>query len=248
MAIAAGGRPLPWSPCATAWHRRPMPTGRPRRPRRRPWRSSNRVLHAPQWPTREHRTASRARPSRRRNARCARSRDGRARRRRPVALDDHGRRPWPRPVGHRRQRRRQPGLLAEPSGDGGRLLTVDDSWAQERSPKGCPPRWPAHPEAHTITRWIGADADSVDPDRDDLRGRRAGLLVALHATGCGTTSRTPSGSRSWSPPRVDRSPSGWPGSLTDAALDAGGQDNITVAVRPVGPAHARSRSRNDQEE
>ena len=34
----------------------------------------------------------------------------------------------------------------------------------------------------------------------------------------------------------DPSPAGIARWLTDAALDAGGQDNITVAVVPVGPA------------
>ena len=41
-----------------------------------------------------------------------------------------------------------------------RLLTVDDSWAQDQIAAGADPQVAfGHPEAHTITRWIGAGAD-----------------------------------------------------------------------------------------
>ena len=45
-------------------------------------------------------------------------------------------------------------LSANP--DQARLLTVDDSWAQERIAEGIAPEVAyADPEAHVITRWIG---------------------------------------------------------------------------------------------
>ena len=47
---------------------------------------------------------------------------------------------------------------------GGRVLTVDDSWAEERIAEGIDAELAyADPGAHTITRWLGADAESFDP-------------------------------------------------------------------------------------
>ena len=62
--------------------------------------------------------------------------------------------------------------------DRSRLLTVDDSWAEEQIAAGTDPeRAYADPEAHTITRWIGAGADRVDVEITVLDVSEPGLLV-----------------------------------------------------------------------
>lgn len=114
-----------------------------------------------------------------------------------------------------------------------RLLTVDDSWAQEQIAEGVPPEVAyADSEAHTITRWIGGDAESVAPEFSELSVSEPGVLV-LCTDGL------------WNYfedverlgdliPRGPSPPLDVACQLTDAALDAGGRDNISVVVLPLG--------------
>lgn len=114
-----------------------------------------------------------------------------------------------------------------------RLLTVDDSWAQERIAEGVAADIAyADPDAHTITRWIGGDAESVVPTLTFMEVEEPGLLV-LCTDGL------------WNyfedvdrlgdlVPRSPTTPMQIARELTDAALEAGGQDNITVVVLPLG--------------
>jgi serine/threonine protein phosphatase PrpC len=111
--------------------------------------------------------------------------------------------------------------------------TVDDSWAQEQIAEGVVPGIAyANPQAHTITRWIGGDAESVAPGFSELEGTDPGLLV-LCTDGL------------WNYfedverlgdliPRAAASPLEIARQFTEAALDAGGRDNITVVVLPLG--------------
>lgn len=113
------------------------------------------------------------------------------------------------------------------------VLTVDDSWAQEQIAEGVVPGIAyADPEAHTITRWIGGDAESVAPGFSEFQVTDPGLLV-LCTDGL------------WNyfedverlgdlVPRSGASPLEIARQFTDAALDAGGRDNITVVVLPLG--------------
>jgi PPM family protein phosphatase len=124
-------------------------------------------------------------------------------------------------------------LSSRPSNS--RLLTADDSWAQDSIADGVAPDLAyAHPDAHTITRWIGGDADSVVPTLTLMEVTEPGLLV-LCSDGL------------WNyfedverlgdlVPRTVSSPIAIARQFTDAALDAGGNDNITVAVAPLGVA------------
>jgi serine/threonine protein phosphatase PrpC len=130
--------------------------------------------------------------------------------------------------------------LGESDGDR-RLLTVDDTVAQERIAEGASPDEAfALREAHSITRWIGADAESTQPRITDLEVTEPGLLIVCTdglwnyfedpeslslVVSAGDASRASSSSE------VART-------LTSAALNAGGQDNITVAVIPVGPGRS----------
>ncbi len=117
-----------------------------------------------------------------------------------------------------------------------RLLTVDDSWAQDRMAEGVEPEEALeHPEAHAITRWIGADAESSEPRITEFEVTGAGLLVVC-TDGLWNYFEEPATLAELVAAAGDPSPSGIARWLADAALDAGGQDNITVAVVPVGPA------------
>ena len=65
-----------------------------------------------------------------------------------------------------------------------RVLTADDSWAQDSIADGVAPDLAyAHPDAHTITRWIGGDADSVVPTMTflEVHGARAARPVHRRA-------------------------------------------------------------------
>jgi serine/threonine protein phosphatase PrpC len=116
---------------------------------------------------------------------------------------------------------------------GGKALSVDDSLAQENIAQGVAPEVAfADPDAHTITRWIGGDTDSVSPRPVTFDVTEPGVLVLctdglwnyfeepdrLHRLldGCGHSA-------------VDMARR-----LVDAALAAGGLDNVTVVVVPIG--------------
>jgi PPM family protein phosphatase len=117
-----------------------------------------------------------------------------------------------------------------------RLLTVDDTVAQERMAEGVSPDEAfSLREAHSITRWIGADAESTEPRITDLEVTEAGLLVVC-TDGLWNYFEDAESLAQLASTAQASSASGIARRLTDAALDAGGQDNITVAVVPVGPA------------
>jgi PPM family protein phosphatase len=119
-----------------------------------------------------------------------------------------------------------------------RLLTVDDSWAQESIAEGTAPSVAyAHPEAHTITRWVGADADSVIPTVVTFEATEPGLLV-LCTDGLWNYFEEPTALAALVPDWATSSPVSIARHLTDAALAAGGHDNVTVVVMPVGHAVA----------
>ena len=72
---------------------------------------------------------------------------------------------------------------AGPTGSGstprqGLVLTVDDSGRRSEIAEGVAPGVAyAHPEAHTITRWVGDYADSVVPGCSTFEAREPGLLM-----------------------------------------------------------------------
>ena len=120
-----------------------------------------------------------------------------------------------------------------------RLLTVDDSWAQERIAEGIAPEVAyADPDAHVITRWIGGEADSVTPDRGHARRDGAGAAARLQRRPLELLRGSRSASLELVPDWAVSAPIEIARHLTDAALDAGGQDNITVVVAPIDPAAA----------
>ena len=121
-----------------------------------------------------------------------------------------------------------------------RLLTVDDSWAEEQISGGIDPeRAYADPEAHTITRWIGAGAGRVDVEITSLDVSEPGLLV-LCSDGLWNYFEAPERLARHAFGAADRTPIGIARHLVRTALRAGGNDNVTVAVLPVAPPGAVS--------
>ena len=118
------------------------------------------------------------------------------------------------------------------AGPSSRQLTVDHSWAQEQVGAGLLSAREAGADrrAHAITRWLGRDAPEQDPQLVTVRPPHSGRLVlctdgfwnyASDVAHIGALlDRLPARSTPIVAARA----------LTDVALDAGGQDNITVAV------------------
>lgn len=115
-----------------------------------------------------------------------------------------------------------------------RQLTVDDSLAQELITAGLA----ADSDmvlrgAHTLTRWLGADGESAPwPDSS---------VTELRVTGPGSVLMCSDGLWNYLPDGADlaqfctgSTPADAARALAEHALQAGGEDNITVAVIPIG--------------
>ncbi|MEU5878256.1 protein phosphatase 2C domain-containing protein [Spirillospora sp. NPDC047279] len=124
-------------------------------------------------------------------------------------------------------------------GTASRQLTEDDSWAAFMVAEGAltEAEAEAHPNAHVITAWLGADADEVRP-----------RVRTFSPGGAGTVLVCSDGLWNYAPRPEDlvavlagagcdpvRDPLGAARALVRFALEAGGRDNITVAVIPVAP-------------
>lgn len=114
------------------------------------------------------------------------------------------------------------------------LLTVDDTVAQQLISAGIPPDSPAVLRGeHTLTRWFGRDADRESWDESKVSAMttaEAGVLVLCS-----------DGLHNYLPEAVDiaefcrgTTPHEAALSLVDHALRAGGHDNITVVIIPIG--------------
>ena len=114
------------------------------------------------------------------------------------------------------------------------LLTVDDSLAQELITAGVPAGSEAVlSSAHTLTRWLGADAEPTpwsESSVTTVTTADRGVLVMCtdglwnYLSEPDDIARVCAGSDASAAARA----------LVDYALSAGGQDNITVAVIPIG--------------
>jgi len=113
-------------------------------------------------------------------------------------------------------------------------LTVDDSLSQELMATGLAADSPAVLRgAHTITRWLGADSEP-QPWADSS-------VQVVTVTGPGVVLLCSDGLWNYLPGADDlarfcagKQPAAAAHELVEFALGAGGQDNITVVVLPVG--------------
>ena len=113
-------------------------------------------------------------------------------------------------------------------------LTVDDSLAQELIAAGAAADSEAVQRgAHTLTRWLGADSESKPWSESSVQtivtDYPGSLLLCSdglwnYLPDAGDIARFCSGTDAKAAGRA----------LTDYALDAGGQDNITVVIVPIG--------------
>jgi serine/threonine protein phosphatase PrpC len=116
-------------------------------------------------------------------------------------------------------------------------LTVDDSVAQELITAGAAADSEAVQRgAHTLTRWLGADSDAKPWSESSVQtitpGGPGWLLMCTdglwnYLPDAADITRLCTGADTTAAARA----------LVEYALDAGGQDNITVAVIPIGGLH-----------
>jgi len=118
-----------------------------------------------------------------------------------------------------------------------RQLTVDDSLAQEAIAGGVSPADAlAAPGAHTLTRWLGADAVEAGPHVSTVSPAEPGRLLVC-SDGLWNYAEDPD--------ELHRLVTGGPAGetaieacrrLVQVALDAGGADNVTVALALLTPS------------
>ncbi|MEV3921088.1 PP2C family protein-serine/threonine phosphatase [Actinomadura coerulea] len=123
-------------------------------------------------------------------------------------------------------------------------LTTDDSWASsmiEQGAMSAEDAW-ADRRAHVLTAWLGADAGPLDPHVAAFRPTGPGLVVLCSD---GLWNDLPEPSDLAAVALTGREgPLDAARRLLRAALDAGGHDNVTVAVLrypPPGPSRERGR-------
>jgi serine/threonine protein phosphatase PrpC len=117
--------------------------------------------------------------------------------------------------------------------DGAERLTTDDSLAQEMVASGLLDETEAMatPQAHVITRWLGADI--TEPRAHVSRFEPPGPGVVLICTdGLWNYLPEAAGLAGRAMPAAATDPLGMAGELVEFALEAGGMDNITVVLVP----------------
>jgi len=122
--------------------------------------------------------------------------------------------------------------------DDARQLTVDDSWAAEQVAAGLLSADEAERDrrAHSITRWIGPDAPGGPPGFAIARVQAPGRLILCSDGVWNYASRASALAALLERLPAEASPAAVARTLADAALEAGGQDNITAAVIDLEPA------------
>jgi serine/threonine protein phosphatase PrpC len=117
-----------------------------------------------------------------------------------------------------------PGLNAE-------RLTRDDSLAAELIEAGALSEADAKssPHAHVVTRWLGADAETGEPHAVSLQPPGAGLLL-LCTDGLWNYQPEANGLARLARQRSPGDLAGATADLLAVALEAGGQDNVTIVL------------------
>jgi serine/threonine protein phosphatase PrpC len=114
-------------------------------------------------------------------------------------------------------------------------LTEDDSWATHAIAMGADPQaaW-NNPQAHAITAWLGADAGPVQPRTGTLRPEAPGVLV-LCSDGLWNYYTEPAAFAGavLASVRENADLVSAARALVTLAVQAGGADNITVALIPL---------------
>ncbi|WP_219814934.1 PP2C family serine/threonine-protein phosphatase [Rathayibacter sp. AY1H3] len=122
-----------------------------------------------------------------------------------------------------------------------RQLTVDDSWAQEQIASGVPrEQAETAPDAHAITRWLGADAHDEEPRVASEELTEPGWVLVCsdglwnYASAAEDLARVLREAQE----RVGADPVTLAEALVAWANERGGHDNITAALARFDPAGA----------
>src|SRR5688572_27708943 len=112
-----------------------------------------------------------------------------------------------------------------------RPLSTDDSWAAEQIAAGMPDEDAYNDtRAHTITRWLGADATELVPHVETVTVPRPSTLLLCSDGLWNYAPTTPALASLIAEQGVPSSNLALARALTNFARDAGGHDNITVAI------------------
>jgi serine/threonine protein phosphatase PrpC len=132
-------------------------------------------------------------------------------------------------------------------GSGSRCLTADDSVAEELVAGGLATfeEAMASPQAHVITRWLGADLPAPEPH-----------VTRFEPPGQGVVLLCSDGLWNYQPEATELAAMALPAALTDPpaaaaalvkfAVDAGGADNITTVLMPFPPAWPEFSQRSER--
>ena len=117
-------------------------------------------------------------------------------------------------------------------------LTDDDSWVQEQVNAGVlsEAEAEAHPDAHQITRWLGADAPDEPPAVTSFVPDGPGRIAVCTDGLWNYVSSADKFAELVRASDRDAAPLDVARSLVDHALASGGHDNVTVAIIDVVPA------------
>lgn len=127
--------------------------------------------------------------------------------------------------------------LSDTSAAESECLTRDDSLAEEIVAAGMATMEQAMemPQAHVITRWLGADMPDPDPHVTRFTPPGPGVVM-LCSDGLWNYQPDPARLAAMSLPSARTEPLGTAASLVKFAVDSGGMDNITVVLVPFPPA------------
>lgn len=133
---------------------------------------------------------------------------------------------------------------------GSRRITRDDSLAEEMVTAGLASMDDAmaSPQAHVITRWLGADVAAPEPHVTRFEPPGRGIVLVC-SDGLWNYQPEAAGLAQIALPEAFHDPSSAADALLKFALDAGGMDNITVVLVPfplVRPAPLPRRIRHDR--
>jgi serine/threonine protein phosphatase PrpC len=119
------------------------------------------------------------------------------------------------------------------------LLTRDDSLAEDLAAAGALTEAEAltSPHAHVLTRWLGADAEPIDPHVAVIQPPSPGILL-LCSDGLWNYEPTAEGLRRLAGAAPFPDLAGAADALVAFALEAGGHDNVTVVLSAVPPLHS----------
>jgi serine/threonine protein phosphatase PrpC len=132
-------------------------------------------------------------------------------------------------------------------GDAAMRLTNDDSVAEQLIARGAMAEAEAmaSPQAHVITRWLGADLADPEPHVQRFDPPGPGVVLTC-SDGLWNYRPEAAGLAELALPAALSDPLGAAASLVKFALDAGGVDNITVVLTPFPPARSATLPRRIQ--